>query len=200
MNAIGNAIAAVEGRIQQLQELHASLVKAVPLLSDVPLPPTQVEIAAPSPATARRMVKSLKKTQRQRAAARSAALETVIPPKRKYTKRKLGERPSLGASATGPKVPPAQSTQALLDGKATSLGGAMKVFIRKQTKFPGADLLAFLEGDADYAKLLEQSSSSAIPGNLAYWTNQGYLERAGGPTAAESTFTVTGAGKEWFSK
>lgn len=114
--------------------------------------------------------------------------------------RKLGERPGVGEKATGPKVPAAQSTQALLDGKATSVGGAMKLFIRKQAKFAGADLIAFLEADADYAKLLAEASASAVPGNLGYWTTQGYLDRTGGPQVMEATYTVTAAGKEWFAK
>jgi len=214
MNAIGTAIQEVEQRIQQLQELHTSLVKAVPLLTNwEPMP----EETAQTPATQVRMVKTLKKLKRgpykkkgragsplpaARDSETNGAHGVTRPTKkpRALNVRKLGERPGVGTTATGPKVPAGQSTQAVLDGKATSVGGAMKAYIRAHAKFAGADLLAFLQKDEDYAKLLEQASASAVPGNLGYWVTQGYLDRAGGNQVVDSNYTVTAAGKEWFSR
>jgi hypothetical protein len=199
MNAIGTAIQEVEQRLQQLQELHASLVKAVPLLTNwEPMP----EESAPTPATQVRMVKTLRKLKRGPYQKRVEVAAPAAPPKkpRALNVRKLGERPGVGTTATGPKVPAGQSAQAVLDGKATSVGGAMKAYIRAHAKFAGADLLAFLQKDEDYAKLLEQASASAVPGNLGYWVTQGYLDRAGGNQVVDSTYTVTAAGKEWFNK
>jgi hypothetical protein len=147
------------------------------------------------------------KKQRGPYKKRTAQAEQQLrPTKKPLNVRKLGERPGVTPKAredarpTNAVTKPTMTTQALLDGKATSVGGAMKVYIRQHPKFAGAELLAFLQGDADYAKLLEQASPSAVPGNLGYWTNQGYLDRAGGSQVVDSTYTVTAAGKEWFAK
>lgn len=187
MNAIGTAIQEVEQRIQQLQELHASLVKAVPLLTSVPLPES-----APTPATQVRMVKTLRKLKRVKVAAAAA------PPKklRALNVRKLGERPGVGTTATGPKVPPAQSTQAVLAGKADTVVGAIKLLLRDETApFTKEELVENLNEDADYKKLLEaEGGAKALENALYHWTNSDKLKRQG------EFYTVTAAGKEWFNK
>lgn len=81
-----------------------------------------------------------------------------------------------------------------LGDKATTVGGAMKMFIRSHSKFSREAIGDWLKADADFARLLEQASPSAVAGNLIYWSNQGYLDRAG------DNYTVTVAGQEWFNK
>lgn len=83
--------------------------------------------------------------------------------------------------------------------KPTSVGAAMKLLIRDTPMFTGEGLRQKLEMDADYAKLLAESSPGVVAGNLTYWSSQGYLKR-NGETPLESTYTVTSAGKEWFLK
>jgi hypothetical protein len=197
MNAIGFCIQAVDDRITKLQTLRASLVECVPLMVDTPT--LDAALAKAKTASPDDAVKPKKRGPYQK---RGKVAAPAAPPKkpRALNVRKLGERPGVGTTATGPKVPAGQSAQAVLDGKATSVGGAMKAYIRAHAKFADADLLAFLQKDEDYAKLLEQASASAVPGNLGYWVTQGYLDRAGGNQVVDSTFTVTAAGKEWFNK
>lgn len=108
---------------------------------------------------------------------------TAAPKKRAATKK--------AAAAPAPAAP--APTGELLE-KPQTIVGAMKQFIRAHAKFTREEIADWLKADGDFAKLLSQSSDSAIPGNLAYWTNQGYLDRA------EDGYKVTGAGKEWFAK
>jgi hypothetical protein len=196
MNAIQICIQAVDDRITQLQTLRASLVACQPLMADTPA----VNNAVAKPAT---KPEASAGKQRGPYKKRTAQAEQQLRPTKTHpwTERKQGSYPSVAPKATTAAVTkPTTTTQALLDGKATSVGGAMKVYIRQHPKFAGAELLTFLQGDEDYAKLLDQASPSAVPGNLGYWTNQGYLDRAGGSQVVDSAYTVTAAGKEWFAK
>jgi len=101
------------------------------------------------------------------------------------------------AESPKPNAPTKASAGLGLD-KPTTLGRAMKTLIRELTRFEPATLRGMLEADADYAKLLAQTSDTAFAGNLCYWANQGYLEQEG--TGAERIYKVTAAGKEWFTK
>lgn len=77
--------------------------------------------------------------------------------------------------------------------KPTTCAAAMKLVIRNNARFTSGQLRDALMQDRDYAKLVEQSPTSG-PGNLLYWTNQGYLELRG------EVYHVTARGKEWFAK
>lgn len=120
--------------------------------------------------------------------------------------RKLGERPGLVPMAHGDARPiisatptPAAlaSVSSMID-KPTTLGAAMKVFIRTLTEFTGEQLRQALQADKDFAKLLEQSYTG-FSGNLVYWSNQGYLDKDG-DAVLDAVFTVTTKGREWFAK
>lgn len=200
MNAIGNCIQEVEQRIQQLQELHASLVKAVPLLASVPLPPL---------ATQKRMVETLEK----------------LPPKRKYTKRgvsngqsptskvrnkpqalnvrQVGERPGVmpmaredARSTSSAKTTGNPTTAALLAGKADTVVGAIKRLLLDESEpFTKEVLVENLVEDADYKKLYEaEGGKRALENALYQWTAAGRFKKDG------DNYTVTAAGKEWFNK
>lgn len=109
-----------------------------------------------------------------------------------YKKRKATP-PAAAPTAPSPRAE--KPVAASLPGeKPTTVGGAMKLFIVKHPKFTREQIGDWLGADAKFAKLLAQASPSAVAGNLAYWTNQGYLERAG------DDYEVTAAGREWFGK
>lgn len=116
------------------------------------------------------------------------------------SRKTAGKRgPYKKREATPPAAAPSPRAEkpaaATLPGeKPTTVGGAMKLFIVKRPKFTREQIGDWLSADVDFAKLLAQASPSAVAGNLAYWTNQGYLERAG------DDYEVTAAGREWFGK
>ena len=120
--------------------------------------------------------------------------------------RKLGERPGLVPMARGDARPTISATptpaalasvSSMID-KPTTLGAAMKVFIRTLTEFTGEQLRQALQADKDFAKLIEESYST-FANNLMYWAKQGYLDKDG-DAVLEAVFTVTTKGKEWFAK
>lgn len=110
--------------------------------------------------------------------------------KRKYTRRNAVALPA--ETAEGKRVTGAAE---LLD-KPQTVGGAMKLLIRNQTRFTGEALRNLMQTDADYQKLLESAGPGAFGANLRYWAKQGYLSMDG-ETPLEATFTVKD--KEWFS-
>ena len=93
---------------------------------------------------------------------------------------------------------PLANGAALLD-KPKTIGGAMKAVICKQTRFTGEALRSLLLQDADIRKLLEDATPGAVASNLTYWSERGYLTRDG-DKPLDATYTVTAAGKEWFSR
>lgn len=117
--------------------------------------------------------------------------------------RKLGERPGLVPMARGdahpttPKPAVLASVSSMMD-KPTTLGAAMKMFIRTLTEFTGEQLRTALMADKDFSKLMEESYTT-FSMNLTYWTKQGFLSKDGDGTL-EALFTVTKSGKEWFAK
>lgn len=136
---------------------------------------------------------------------KSAAPVAPIAPtaKRKYTKRKITAAPEpLRRTITPPRTkglketPPLRDVGAALD-KPQSIGGALKSFIRNQTRFTGESMRALLLADPDYARLIENGSAGVLQANLTYWVKQGYLSREG-DSPLEATYTVVD--RDWFNR
>lgn len=128
--------------------------------------------------------------------------------KQAITVRKLGERPSLVPMARGDArltntttpTPAALASVSQMIDKPTTVGKAMKVFIRAQMGgFTGEAVRTWLLADKDYAKLLQESSPGVVAANLVYSADAKYLTRVG-EKPLEASYTVTATGKEWFAK
>lgn len=99
------------------------------------------------------------------------------------------------AKAIPPTPPAARSTAATVSAidkldKPTTIGGAMKLIIRTAKAPFGLDhVRESLKADADWAKLLAESSDSAVNANWSYWLSKGKIEAcAGGFRIAEPEF------------
>lgn len=191
MNAIETVIAEVDGKIAELQGLRANLVSCLPIMYPAGVSPKIGP--APNGLGAVAPLRTVKRKYTKR-----AGVSNGPSPKSKVHARKLGERPGVMPSGEPPRAVKAgnPTTQALLDGKADTVSGAVKLLLRDETKpFTKELLRRNLEDDPDYKKLLEaEGGAKALENALYHWSNGGKLKKHG------DHYTVTDAGKEWFSR
>lgn len=190
MNAIGLCIQAVDDRITKLQTLRASLVECGSLMADAPA----ITAVAPKPAPAvsvKRLDSRVKKP-----GVRGPYKKRTSPPIRVGTMDTKAAKPNGALGQTRPTNAGNPTTQALLEGKADTVVGAMKrLLVDEAMPFTREELIENLQGDADYKKLLEREGGMKALENALYnWSNAGKLKKDG------DNYTVTAAGKEWMGR
>lgn len=92
---------------------------------------------------------------------------------------------------------PAKTTPALDLDKPDTIAGAIKRLLRGESQFTTALLLANLEADTDYRKLLEaENGRSNVSKALSAWVAAGHLVKEG--RGDDASYQITASGKEWF--
>ena len=124
--------------------------------------------------------------------------ESEKSPRRAKPTRKQRWNPT---SAPKPPRPvsdaPAGAVKTPLD-KPDTIAGALKELLRDEfNPFTRAEVLANLQADADYQKLLAQYGEAPLDNALRNWTHNGYLEKAS--RAKDSQYTVTAKGRGWMT-
>jgi hypothetical protein len=160
-----NSILPIQNDINRLLETRAAIVDLYGADTEIPPAPGSPLTPALSPKGAREKV---------------AGPEAGAPKKRQYKRRAQVEKPAEGGGSA--VAAPAAGDDGHTNSepeKPDTVAGAMKFCIRKLKSFTEAELVAELQADADFAKLLKGASASAVRGNLAYWTNKGKLSKDG---------------------
>ena len=90
----------------------------------------------------------------------------------------VSRKPRLAQLTKLRHPPPSPSSVSVLNEKPTSLGAAMKLLLKTlPAPWTQEQLLAALNADADYAKLLAEASRTTFSANLVYWVKTGKLQQ-----------------------
>lgn len=170
----------VQQTIWQLNSEIEECQRCIDVLKRLTQPDMVTPVAtATSPATAKRMVKTLRKIKADK------------PKKVRGPYKKRGV-----VTITEPGDAASAEAAALAFETSLTLGGCMKAFIRKTPSFTGEEMRTALLESKTSSRLVEDSSPGAISFNLKYWSSRGHLNATEG-SPLEATYTV--ANKEFFA-